>query len=288
MRRGPTSNSYMSQRLQLHYVDWGNESAPPLLMVHGGRDHCRNWDWVAEALCDDWHIICPDLRGHGDSAWSPEGNYSLTAYIYDLAQLIHQKQMQQVTIVAHSMGGGIALSYAGCFPDRVRKMAVIEGVGPPREWIDSELSKPQDQRVREWVDLKRGAAGRFHKRYPTLEAAYQRMKEENAYLSDAQARHLTCHAISQNEDGTYSWKFDNYIRFPPPDNMALPELYKLWGNINCPTRLLWGEDSWAPNPEKEGLMQHFKHAELSVYKNAGHWLHHDQTEQFVAEMKAFL
>ena len=82
---GPTSRHYFSQRLRLHYVDWGNTEAPPLLLVHGGRDHCRNWDWVAQALRDDWHIICPDLRGHGDSQWSPDGNYSMSAYIYDLA-----------------------------------------------------------------------------------------------------------------------------------------------------------------------------------------------------------
>ena len=49
---GPTSRVYFSQRLRLHYVDWGNPSGPPLLLVHGGRDHCRNWDWVAEALRD--------------------------------------------------------------------------------------------------------------------------------------------------------------------------------------------------------------------------------------------
>jgi pimeloyl-ACP methyl ester carboxylesterase len=70
---GPTSNTFISQRLRLHYVDWGNPDAPPLILQHGGRDHCRSWDWVAEELCKDWHVICPDLRGHGDSAWSPEG-----------------------------------------------------------------------------------------------------------------------------------------------------------------------------------------------------------------------
>ena len=54
---GPTSRIYFSQRLRLHYVDWGNPGAPPLLLVHGGRDHCRNWDWLAAALRDDWHIV---------------------------------------------------------------------------------------------------------------------------------------------------------------------------------------------------------------------------------------
>ena len=53
---GPTSHIYFSQRLRLHYVDWGNEEKPALLLIHGGRDHCRNWDWVAEALRDDYHI----------------------------------------------------------------------------------------------------------------------------------------------------------------------------------------------------------------------------------------
>ena len=65
---GPTSHSYFSQRLRLHYVDWGNADAPPLLLVHGGRDHCRNWDWLAEALREEWHIIAPDLRGHAHSS----------------------------------------------------------------------------------------------------------------------------------------------------------------------------------------------------------------------------
>ena len=77
MASGPTSNSFISQRLKLHYVDWGNRDAPPLLLVHGGRDHCRSWDWVAQELSRDWHVICPDLRGHGDSSWAPDGDYDV-------------------------------------------------------------------------------------------------------------------------------------------------------------------------------------------------------------------
>jgi hypothetical protein len=86
---GPTSQSFISQRLRLNYVDWGNPEAPPLILVHGGRDHCRNWDWVAADLRRDYHVIAPDLRGHGDSAWSTSGDYSMSAFVYDLAQLIH-------------------------------------------------------------------------------------------------------------------------------------------------------------------------------------------------------
>ena len=101
---GPTSHTYFSQRLRLHYVDWANEDAPAMLMVHGGRDHCRNWDWVAQSFRDDYHIIAPDLRGHGDSQWAVGSSYHHVDYVYDIAQLIHQKKMDPVTIVAHSMG----------------------------------------------------------------------------------------------------------------------------------------------------------------------------------------
>ena len=67
---GPTSHYFYSQRLKLHYVDWGNPDKPLLVLVHGGRDHCRNWDWVALDLRKHYHIIAPDLRGHGDSDWA--------------------------------------------------------------------------------------------------------------------------------------------------------------------------------------------------------------------------
>src|ERR671923_2383188 len=96
---GPTSRVYFSQRLRLHYVDWGNPSAPPLLLVHGGRDHCRNWDWVAEELRDDYHIVAPDLRGHGDSEWAQGSEYAMVEYVVDIAQLLSQLDCFPVTLI---------------------------------------------------------------------------------------------------------------------------------------------------------------------------------------------
>ena len=129
LRPGPVSRFFVSQRLKLHYVDWGNVGAPPLVLVHGGRDHCRMWDWVAERLSERWHVIAPDLRGHGDSAWSSDGSYSIAGYLYDLAQLVHQLRLAPATIVAHSLGGSISARFAGTFPDQVRQMVLIEGLG---------------------------------------------------------------------------------------------------------------------------------------------------------------
>ncbi|TSB05164.1 alpha/beta fold hydrolase [Sphingorhabdus contaminans] len=285
---GPITNSFISQRLRLNYVDWGNPDAPPLLLVHGGRDHARSWDWVAEELRHDWHIIAPDLRGHGDSSWSPDGNYEMSAFVYDLAQLIHQLGLAPVSIIAHSMGGNIATRYAGIFPENVRKLVNIEGLGlSPKMQAERDAIGIQ-KRFRQWIEDKRNAAGRTPKRYPTIEAAYDRMKAENSYLTDEQARHLTVHGISRNEDGTWSWKFDNYLNIWAIFDMPREDLLSIWQSITCPMLLLYGEKSWASNPEKDGRIEHFPTAKVIEYENAGHWLHHDQFDRFMADVKAFL
>jgi pimeloyl-ACP methyl ester carboxylesterase len=285
---GPTSNSFISQRLRLHYADWGNPDAPPLLLVHGGRDHCRSWDWVAQELRHDWHIIAPDLRGHGDSAWSPDGDYSGIAMLYDLAQLIHQLKLAPVTIIAHSLGGNIALRYTGLYPENVRKLIAIEGLGPSPAMQAERTKIGFDQRLRTWIDDKRKAAGRLPRRYATFDEALQRMKSENSYLSDEQARHLTIHAISHNEDGTLSWKFDNYLNVWPAVDITPENVEKLWAAITCPTLLCYGDKSWASNPAADGRLAHFKTARVELFENAGHWLHHDQFARFMSEVKAFL
>ena len=205
----PTSRIYFSQRLRLHYVDWGNPRAPPLVLLHGGRDHCRNWDWVATALRRDWHVLAPDLRGHGDSQWSPDGNYTLAAFIYDLAQLIHQQELALITIIGHSLGGNIALRYTGIYPDNVRRVVAIEGVGASPEKTAERARVPLAERMHEWIEETRRLSGRLPRRYASIEDALKRMQEANQHLSPEQARHLTQHGVNQNEDGTYSWKFDN-------------------------------------------------------------------------------
>jgi pimeloyl-ACP methyl ester carboxylesterase len=285
---GPTSRIYFSQRLRLHYVDWGNPDSPPLLLVHGGRDHCRNWDWVAQALRHDWHVLAPDLRGHGDSQWSPDGSYSMAAYIYDLAQLIHQQELAPVTIVAHSLGGMITLRYTGIYPEKVRRLVAIEGLGvTPRRAVE-RAKQPIAERMRRWIEEQRDLSGRMPRRYVSIEEALQRMQEANRYLSPEQARHLTQHAVNQNEDGTYSWKFDNYVRADRPYGMTQTETEALWGRIACPTLLVYGKESWASNPEQDGRIGHFKDARVVSFEGAGHWVHHDRLDGFLDLLRGFL
>lgn len=285
---GPTSNFYTSQRLRLHYLDWGNHDAPPLILQHGGMDHGRSWDPVALALKDDWHVIVPELRGHGDSQWTEDGDYTMAAYVYDFAQLIHQQKLAPVTIVAHSLGGNIAIRYAGTYTENVRKLVAIEGLGASPSVLAERAKKTPAERLSEWIDRKRDLSGRQPKRYPSLEQAAARMQDKNQFLTKEMADHLTRYGVNQNEDGTYSWKFDNYLRAWPPSDMPQADIEYLWGQITCPTLMMYGEESWATNPEEDGRLTKFKTAKVEMYAKAGHWVHHDRFEDFVASLKRFL
>lgn len=287
--QGPTSQYFISQRLRLHYADWGNSAAPPLLLIHGGRDHCRSWDWVASALSDKWHVIALDQRGHGDSQWAADGNYATMDMVYDLSHLIHLLDLAPVTIVSHSMGGNVSLRYTGLFPDKVRKLVAIEGLGPSPEMQQKMDETPFADRIRDWMDSKRKAAARVPKRYPSLDEALARMQAENAYLTDAQARHLTEQGVNRNEDGSFSWKFDPHLNFWAPYDIAREEIETLWRAITCPTLLLYGADSWASNPTRDGRIAHFgANVQVDEFENAGHWLHHDQFDRFMDTLNTFL
>lgn len=284
----PVAHTFTSQRLKLHYVEWRNPSAPVLLLQHGGRDHCRSWDWIAQRLCAEWRIIAPDLRGHGESAWSPDGDYSMAAYIYDLAQLLQQLEVDQVTLVGHSLGGNIALRYCGLFPARVRKIAAIEGLGASPKMLAAAQQQSLQQRWQKWIEQRRALSGQPTRRYATFAEALKRMREANHYLDEDQALHLTTHAARRNEDGTWSWKFDPYVWIQPPVDLRPEELHSLWHAIECPTLLCYGADSWASNPEQDGRAAHFRQARTVTFPNAGHWLHHDQRDAFVQQLRGFL
>ena len=82
---GPSSQTYISQRLRLHYVDWGNEGAPPLLLIHEAGTTAETGTGSPSALRDRFHIIAPDLRGRGDSAWALGSSYGLLEFVADIA-----------------------------------------------------------------------------------------------------------------------------------------------------------------------------------------------------------
>lgn len=288
MEPTPTSHYYVSQRLRLHYVDWGNREKPPLVLVHGGRDHCRNWDWTARALRDDWHVLAVDLRGHGDSDWVSDGNYLSSDIALDLYELIEQLDLASVTIVGHSFGGNIGLRYTAAWPEKVRRIAVIEGLGLSPDAHAKKMQTPYHLRVREWMGKKSAAARRSSRVYPSLDAAIARMQEAHAFLTSEQAEHLTRHGIRQLDDGTWRFKYDPGLMVMPAEDTAWEDMEAAWAAITCPVQLLYGAESWASDPSRDGRAEHFRDVQTVLVEEAGHWLHHQQFDRYIAALREFL
>ncbi|MBI5949897.1 MAG: alpha/beta hydrolase [Chloroflexi bacterium] len=281
----PESRYYFSQRLKMHYLVWGDESKPPLLLVHGTRDHARSWDRTAEALSDRYCVYAPDLRGHGDSQWSIGGDYSIIDYALDIHALGEAIGRAPYTIIGHSLGGGVTLQYAGAFPEKVSKVVTIEGLGG-LGWA-SGVRRPAHVRMRQWVESMRKLEQRRLRSYEDIDTATERMMEANRHLSPELARHLTVEGVKPADDGGVTWKFDNFTHAGSPYEFNMEDARDLWNQIRCPLLIIWGEESWGVRNGDLDLSAFHDYRYEKVAK-AGHWVHHDQFDVFIGLVNGFL
>ncbi len=282
----PVSKFFTSQGLKLHYLDWGNDGAPTLILLHGMRDHAHCWDWIARELRHDWHVVAPDLRGHGDSAWSPDGAYLTPYHLLDLADLIDALGDGQVSIVAHSFGGNPAARYAGMFPQRVRRLVLIDAMGPYLSVLQRWNEIGPVVRTREWFDRQRELAAGKPRRFATIDEPIARMAKGNPHLSAEQSRHLAIHAVRQYDDG-YGWKYDPIVGTFLPEDFSV-HLSAWWQQVTAPTLICWGPKSWTADPAADGSSDHFRDHRNLTFDDAGHWLHLEAHDAFVAALRDFL
>jgi pimeloyl-ACP methyl ester carboxylesterase len=250
----PRRLSFASQGLALNAWAWGDAAGAPLVLLHGVRDHARAWDLIAAAFADRY-VIAPDLRGHGDSAWS--GFYPTEGYLLDLAAMVATLGLAPFDLIGHSLGGNIGLRYAGLYPDHVRRIVAIEGLSHS----PALAPQPVEVRLRTWIAAQR--ALKPPRRYASLAEATARLAAEHPRLDADFAAHLTTQGVRDTGDGTVSF-------------------------IEAPALLIYGAQSWASNPVEDGRAQHFRNAEVVTLEDAGHWAHHDRREAFVQRASRFL
>ncbi len=126
MKRRPASRHFRSGSLRLHYVDWGGDGAP-IVLVHGGSAHAHWWDFVAPDLATGFHPYALDLRGHGESDWSPQGAYRLEDHVSDLEAMFAAARIELPVLVGHSLGSFVAIHYAVAHPRGLAALVMVDG-----------------------------------------------------------------------------------------------------------------------------------------------------------------
>lgn len=287
--RFPVRRSFRNGRMPLSYMDWGNEGAPLAVMIHGNRDHARSWDALVPVLARDYHVVAPDLRGHGDSSWSADGRYDYSAYLSDIAALCDHLEVEAsapVMLIGHSLGAHVAIRYAGAMPDHVSALIGIEAVGAPPALDMRHGGMPLDERLRHWFQGRRESAAIRPRGFASIGEAVERMLSRHPYLTLAQARHLTRHGVRRRA-GRWQWKYDPYVSIWPFPELEPDEADQLWRGVACPTLLIYGDQSW-PSSVPGRMVKAIAGAREVRLPRSGHWPQHDATEDCHAALVQFL
>ncbi|MBI3782500.1 MAG: alpha/beta hydrolase [Deltaproteobacteria bacterium] len=272
MSRQPRDRFLIANRLKLHLLEWG-DGDDVVLLLHGFLEHAHAWDFVASLLADTgYRVFALDWRGHGDSEWVGAGGYyHFIDYVADLADLVPQLG-EQVRLVAHSMGGGAAILYAGAQPQRLRSLATIEGLGMP-EFEPASIV----ERVTGWLDDLQRVARREPKAVD-LDLAVAGYRQRFPRFAPEAARHIVEHN-TRDVDGTRQWKFDplHQTRAPIPTPLSYARAF--WQRVACPTLYIDGSESFLrlPGAELEERLQVLRARHLTI-AGAGHHPHVEQPE----------
>jgi pimeloyl-ACP methyl ester carboxylesterase len=230
--RVPTSLTLDVNGLGLHYLDWGNPGAPPIVCVHGYTSSAQAFNALARRFHDSHHIVAMDVRGHGESAWAASGAYQYDDQVGDLAALVDKLGLAHFTLVGTSMGGIIAMAYAGAHPDRLERL-VINDIGPDVEVGSQRITQMVGSRPDEFASLDEGMAYR------------RQMSPIVAGRSLDDQRELALGVLRQRPDGRWIWKMDpEYVRQRVRRGAPRrPALWPVLARVTCPTLVVWGSDS---------------------------------------------
>jgi pimeloyl-ACP methyl ester carboxylesterase len=281
--------------LRYHVLQWGDPSLatparPPLVMLHGWMDVGASFQFVVDALAAGRLVWAPDWRGfgltetpHADTYWFPD-------YLGDLDALLEALAPgRPVDLLGHSMGGNVAMIYAGVRPQRVRRLVNLEGFGMPEtkphqapkryaKWLDELQTRPQ---LRD---------------YDSADAVAERLRKTNPLLTPQRAAWLALRWARPRDDGRWEILGDPAHKHVNPTLYQKAEVLECWKRIEA--RVLWVEGDrtdvtlwWGdryPRADFESRLAVLRSLERHVLSPAGHMLHHDQPERLAEVVEAFL
>ncbi len=277
--------------LQLALHCWGPSSRPPLLLIHGFLDHGQAFAAIAQELAADYWVIAPDARGHGQSDWLGAGGYyHFYDYYFDAVAIVEHLQLQRYALVGHSMGGMIACGLAALQPDRVDKLVLFDGMGPPADKPEKSL-----KRLGYWVEALQtpGFAGDLsarrasRKAMATVQHAADKLQAANPRLSPTMAAMLAQTGTETCENGVV-WRHDPLHRTPGARPFRVDEAQVFWQALTMPVLSIYASlGEWLP---KDLIWRHQQLPQVTVAHllGAGHNLHHEHPQLLAQALRSWL
>jgi pimeloyl-ACP methyl ester carboxylesterase len=257
--------------LRLHYLDWGNEAKPPLILLHGIGRVAHTFDHLAGHFSPNHHVIAVDMRGHGDSGWDANGAYLVEDYVKDIEGLAQQLRLRNIVIWGNSTGGRVAQVFAGMHPELVAGV-IAEDVGPerPREIADSGTRRMQQEDERGWT---------------SEEELLAELKAGNARTTDSVLRAYVTYGSKRRADGRVIWKRD-----PKIANGFVPtELWRFVREIKSPIiYILGGRSTIVPAATQQQLKQTLPQVQIETLPGLGHYPSEENTKDFLVVADRFL
>lgn len=255
------------RRLLIRLCEWPGDG-PPVLILHGFLEQGAAWDRVARLLSR--RVIAPDQRGHGRSGHVGGGGfYHFWDYVADVDALV-QHLGAPVDLVGHSMGSTVAALFAGARPDAIRRLVLVEGLGPP------DVTHAAVERARRFLDDLRSPP--THRPLASVAAGVERVRLYNPRIPEDTARALVERTTRATDGGQLLWTWDplHRARSPVPFQAAL--FNRFLAEIQAPTLVIKGGSSGFTLEDEAQRLAALSTARVATVQGAGHLIHHDAPE----------
>jgi pimeloyl-ACP methyl ester carboxylesterase len=285
---GVRSHSVEANGLLHHVLEWPAEApVGTALLVHGYMDAAATWDLVAPTLASQGlRVLAPDLRGFGDGPRvGPGGYYHFPDYVLDVSDLVDAfvPEGAPLLVVGHSMGGTIATMYTGTFPERVARLAILEGAGPP-----SAAPSVAPDRNRRWIEDVRVARARGARRMPSREDARRRLFLNHPTVPHDVLRRRLDDLARPLPDGGMVWKSDPLHGTRSPQPFIAEAWMAFASRATCPVLFVsGGPQGWHP-PDEEARLGAFQALERAEIPDAGHMMHWTKPAELTSILAEFL
>ena len=257
--------------LRLHYLDWGRDGNPPLVLLHGGSSYAHWWDFVAPALAKDFHVFALDQRGHGDSEHTNPPAYSTRHYVSDLREFMRTLGLHKPVLMGHSMGGHNSVIYATQYARDLSALILVDTDAAYPEAAVEFLRKLGEKPAKEF-DSFASAVSRF------------RVLPIETLMSAEKLHYLASFAFKERADGKWVSKLDRRTLFREPVN-GLP----LLGYVTCPTLIVRAEHTPLLSDRKiERLVSGLPNGRWIEVKSTYHHVMLDNPEELVKVVQEFL